>query len=627
MSQSFFHLLMWQSGNKILSTPAPEILTSHLLVGHFNKIIITDHDNVLSQGPLHDGEINIINNHNPVYLYLDTRRRDIGFIIPYNDTICILDQNIQRPFQPVWISAACIEGCVTLKDPMSGQFYSNKPEFNALPANVTSAHEWECFVPLAGVPAPEQVKATARLCQKIIDGLTSPASAIDLIKDKNHPTSAILETFLTLLPNNLAEILCWKLLADVSSPTEGWPTQLQNEPWFSEACWALKTRKSTQRRIDKEFDFLGTGYGTTSYRAWSPAHRFLRHARRRIHPTKELALLGTARDEGLYILEWIAHHRCIGVEHIFLYSNNNTDGSDELLKALDTAGIITWFDNSPALDAGKINLQDKAYGHALGIMPEILDYKWTLVVDLDEYVLPSPLWNNDLRPILRMHEAQGADSISFPWQVFYTSQHLTWTDDLLGKRYTHSGPHPLVKSAFLTNRFAFSAAHHPYDYPDETRCWLTADGQEHSHERHSLHHPVHNAVVCHYAVRSLEEYVWKYARGENDGSGVLHHKTFRFNTPDVVTRYPDYYENNTGTPDNRYNNIFPAVENEIRNLLSLPGVRTAKDNIIKNYQKQITPLVKDSVSIVDKREDITFEQKQKWANLVARWSALKASPQ
>src|SRR5579859_6521865 len=43
---------------------------------------------------------------------------------------------------------------------------------------------------------------------------------------------------------------------------------------------------------------------------------------RRITPSKPVAVVVTARDEGLYLLEWTAFYRTIGVTEIFVYTND-----------------------------------------------------------------------------------------------------------------------------------------------------------------------------------------------------------------------------------------------------------------------------------------------------------------
>lgn len=47
-----------------------------------------------------------------------------------------------------------------------------------------------------------------------------------------------------------------------------------------------------------------------------------------ITPTKKAAVVVAMRDDGVSILEWIAHYRALGFEGIFIYSNDNNDGSD-----------------------------------------------------------------------------------------------------------------------------------------------------------------------------------------------------------------------------------------------------------------------------------------------------------
>ena len=46
------------------------------------------------------------------------------------------------------------------------------------------------------------------------------------------------------------------------------------------------------------------------------------------------------RNEGVYALEWLAYHQSLGIDEFFIYSNNNDEGSDALLKRLSGAGVI-----------------------------------------------------------------------------------------------------------------------------------------------------------------------------------------------------------------------------------------------------------------------------------------------
>ena len=66
------------------------------------------------------------------------------------------------------------------------------------------------------------------------------------------------------------------------------------------------------------------------------------------------------KDEGPFLLEWIAYHRLIGVTDFLIYSNDCSDGTAELLDALAAKGGLTHLPN-PA--KGR-NYQMEALKHA-----------------------------------------------------------------------------------------------------------------------------------------------------------------------------------------------------------------------------------------------------------------------
>ena len=80
-------------------------------------------------------------------------------------------------------------------------------------------------------------------------------------------------------------------------------------------------------------------------------------------------------------------HKAIGIETFFVYSKNNDDGSDALLKRLSEAGVIYWL---KSVVADGTSPQFKAYNHALNVLPQILDYEWALFIDLDEFLVLNP---------------------------------------------------------------------------------------------------------------------------------------------------------------------------------------------------------------------------------------------
>uniref|UniRef100_UPI002FBEF9A9 glycosyltransferase family 2 protein n=1 Tax=Escherichia coli TaxID=562 RepID=UPI002FBEF9A9 len=107
------------------------------------------------------------------------------------------------------------------------------------------------------------------------------------------------------------------------------------------------------------------------------------HNLRKIYPPKHKScIVATSKNEGVYLVEWIAYHLSIGFDAIFIYSNDNDDGSDELLNNLHNEGIIYYIKN---IVGDGVSAQNKAYAHALTINKEVLNYEWSLFIDIDEF--------------------------------------------------------------------------------------------------------------------------------------------------------------------------------------------------------------------------------------------------
>ncbi len=56
----------------------------------------------------------------------------------------------------------------------------------------------------------------------------------------------------------------------------------------------------------------------------------------------KFTLATCVRNEGPYLLEWVAHYKRLGFDRIVIFSNDNDDGSDELLSAMQDIGLIEW---------------------------------------------------------------------------------------------------------------------------------------------------------------------------------------------------------------------------------------------------------------------------------------------
>ena len=53
-------------------------------------------------------------------------------------------------------------------------------------------------------------------------------------------------------------------------------------------------------------------------------------------------LVATAKNEGPYLLEWVAYHRMIGFDNILIFQNDSDDYTHETLRILDSLGVVQY---------------------------------------------------------------------------------------------------------------------------------------------------------------------------------------------------------------------------------------------------------------------------------------------
>lgn len=100
--------------------------------------------------------------------------------------------------------------------------------------------------------------------------------------------------------------------------------------------------------------------------------------------TSILAIATIMKNEGPYILEWVAYHRALGVDKIFIADNDSNDGSTEILKQLNDAGLITYI---PFPHVRGEAPQLKAYLKILETYGSEAD--WFAFIDADEFLSPT----------------------------------------------------------------------------------------------------------------------------------------------------------------------------------------------------------------------------------------------
>lgn len=295
------------------------------------------------------------------------------------------------------------------------------------------------------------------------------------------------------------------------------------------------------------------------------------------------AVVGTMRDDGIYILEWVAHHRCLGFEHLFVYTNDNADHSDELLDALARAGIVTVTQNEVT---GAVPPEAKAFGHALHLQPSLWRHEWALFVDSDEFLVPAPYHATGIANVIERIERDDPEgrvgAVLYDWLWYVSNMKFRREPGLLMERFEYTRDHWIGKCLvrlrattsmrqqhcpdLIPGRLWWDSAHQPID---PAAVW------ERNRPQYSGGH------VSHYWPKSFEEFAIKKARGRTLGGDEN-----PYDRP-----YSKFFEWNGFARDDRHRPPPPAllagVRREIDRLLELPGVAAAQARIEKGFGQRL----------------------------------------
>lgn len=282
------------------------------------------------------------------------------------------------------------------------------------------------------------------------------------------------------------------------------------------------------------------------------------------------------KDEGPFLLEWLAWHRMIGVTDFILLSNDCRDGTDGLLDTLEGHGILRHVRN-PAAPGKSLQWQalKAAWQHPLR-----KDADWMLISDVDEF----PVIHTGAGRIADLMAAvpDGTDAIALGWRLFGHGGIIGFADRPVTAQFLHSAPpdmlHPVAatyfKSLFRPAAFRQPGVHRPVRAVGAAPLWVDGSGTplpDHiaaEDKRLSLI-PVQGqralAEMHHYSLRALESFVVKAERG----------------LPNHSTRPVDlayWVERNFNTQRNEAAlALQPALEVEIAELKGLPGVAALHD--------------------------------------------------
>ena len=230
------------------------------------------------------------------------------------------------------------------------------------------------------------------------------------------------------------------------------------------------------------------------------------------------------KDEGPFLLEWLAWHRMLGVTGFTVVSNDCHDGTDRMLDALAAAGVLVHLRN-PCVPAESLQWQalKAAWDHPIRKAAD-----WMLISDVDEF--PMIHVGNHRLPDLIAALPPGAEAVALAWRLFGANGVARFEDRPVTAQFLHAAPpdmfHPVAASYFKTlfrpAAFRRPGVHRPKQRDAAVPAWVDGSGRPlpaamaGNDKRLSLM-PLkgHRALaeMHHYSLRSAESFVVKSARG------------------------------------------------------------------------------------------------------------------
>lgn len=249
-------------------------------------------------------------------------------------------------------------------------------------------------------------------------------------------------------------------------------------------------------------------------------------------PDRITAIL-TVRDEGAFLVDWLAHHRAVGVTDFLVFSNDCSDGTAAMLDRLQAMG---WLTHVPQ-QVGPKGAQWQALA-AAATHPLVTGAAWAILLDIDEFLVVTT--GDGTIPAL-LAACPGADAICLTWRLFGNPGILSLDGRRVTDTFTRAAPAVLhwpwkaqmVKTLYRPAAFLQPGVHRPksaghtvdgHTVDGRTFAGRTVDGSGRPVTHDRLFAPLGVdsttfARINHYALGSHHDFVLKAARGRANRQG------------------------------------------------------------------------------------------------------------
>lgn len=247
---------------------------------------------------------------------------------------------------------------------------------------------------------------------------------------------------------------------------------------------------------------------------------------------EKVLLLSVMRNEGPYILEWLAHHFTLGVDDLLIFTNGCNDNTDKILDRLEVMmpHRVKHQPNPKVMfpDRGKWHIMALRYAGYFG------RYKaadWLYVTDADEFLN----LKGDVDTLDQFFQATGpADAVSFTSVGFNSNGHKTAGRENVVARFTQTASQfqaaedagtPVITAVKTLFRNAVEGPRRPHrpvtkNFSMQGFKWIDGSGTQMPPEFTDGQNKAIDAIgsrqygqLNHYSIKSAAEFLLKVDRG------------------------------------------------------------------------------------------------------------------
>lgn len=249
-----------------------------------------------------------------------------------------------------------------------------------------------------------------------------------------------------------------------------------------------------------------------------------------------VALCTMAKLENLYVNEFVGYHLKLGIDHIFIYDDNDPNGE----KISDAIPIEYKNKTTVIENIKKMNLNNQPESFTHCYQNNVNKFDWFVMIDMDEFIY---IVNGTLKDYLTNNKFNKCDFIRFHWVSTNDNGLVHYDNRSLFERFKP----PYFKIEFIKNFIRGDIpnlkywVHSPKFSPNRNiTCINTGDlfhGDFTTERDFKIN--IKESFIIHFRYKSTEEFIAKYKRGLSNWFGNRENELAILNR-----KLEDYFELN-----------------------------------------------------------------------------------